>query len=334
MRTADPETAQQRTAQLSSYFVGFWGTWVVHLGRELGFFRILEDEPLAAPELAERLGFEQEYVEVWCGAAHAFEILEADPEGRYRMGEGMVEALDVGGPWAGALVQLSHRVCESLEAVFRGTALPEPRFTLRTQMAQVVRAAYHDLLVHQLPKIGELQKVLEDGGRLVEFGCGCGHGLELIRKMYPQVEPTGLELDYDCAREAERATRAVIVVGTAEDCRYESRFDVALFHRSLSDTEEPALALERAVASLKPGGFLVVSLPDDLPRSEAELRTDRGRLRMGERLFYGMFLAPDPRYHPTREQVTEWVRHLPLEEVAILEPEQIRNFTLVFRRKP
>lgn len=334
MQTAEPEAASARVAQLRNFFVGFWGTWLVHLGRELGFFKALEEEAVAPEALAERLGFEADYVDVWCRAAQAYELLDVGADGGYSLAPGVAEALEIQGPYAGALVQVSHRVVESLEAVFRGTALPEPRFLLRLQMAQVVRASYRDLIERQLPRVPGLLQDLENGGRLIEFGCGCGHGIDLIRRLYPSVEPTGIEVDYDCAREAERATRAVIVVGTAEDCRYDARFDVAIFHRSLSDTEDPVKALERGAAALKPGGWLVVTLPDDLPTTQDELRTDRGRMRMGERLFYGMFLAPDPSYNPTRQQVLDWCRDLPVEEVTVLEPDQVRNYTLVFRRTP
>ncbi len=333
MQTPDSQSGHERVAQFDGFFVGFWGTWVLHLGCELGFFRALEEEEaLSVRDLAERLGFEEDYVGVWCRAANAYEILDQDAEGRFSMGSGVSEALEAAGPWAGALVHVSNRVCETLEAVFRGTAPPESRFSLHQQMAQVVRSSYQDLLCHQLPKVPQVQAVLAGGGRLLELGCGCGHGLEILRRTHPLVEPTGLEADYECAREAERATRAVIVVGTAEECRYESRFDVALFHRSLSYCESPEQALQRAVAALKPGGFLVVTLPDDFPTTESALRTDRGRVRMGERLFYGMFLSPDPRYNPTRGQVCEWLEKLPVDEVARLEPEHVRNFTLVFRR--
>jgi len=333
VQTADSPRARARTSQLNSYFVGFWGTWVVHLGCQLGLFRVLEEEALSESELAERLGFERDYVGVWCQTADAFEFLERQGDGRYRLGEGMVQALEVGGPWAGALVHVSNRVCETLEAVFRGTAPPEPHLSLHLQMAQLVRASYQDLFARQLTRVPQLQALLTGGGRLVEFGCGCGHGLDIVRRLYPEVEPTGLEADYECAREAERATRAVIVVGSAEDFHYEARFDVAVFHRSLSYCPSPALALERAVQALKPGGFLVVSLPEDMPACEAELRTDWGRVRMGERLFYGMFLAPDPRYNPTRGQVSEWMAALPADEVASLEPQAIHNYTLVYRRR-
>jgi SAM-dependent methyltransferase len=334
LQTANSQIGFDRMAQFEGFFVGFWGTWVLHLGSELGFFRALQEAPLSLCDLAERLGFEKGYVGVWCRAASAYEILDQDAEGRYSLASGVVEALELGGAWAGALVQVSNRVCETLVAVFRGTAPPESRFSLHQQMARVLRSSYQDLLLHQLPEIPEVQAVLTSGGRLLEIGCGCGHGLEILRRFYPLIEPTGLEADYECAREAERSTRAVIVVGTAEECRYESRFDIALFHRSLSYCESPEKSLGRAVAALKPGGFLVVTLPDDFPTTEAELRTDRGRARMGERLFYGMFLAPDPRYNPTRRQVAEWLKELEVEEVGQSRPEHVRNFTLVYRRCP
>lgn len=311
---------------------GFWGTWLLYVGQELGLLQALGDRPLRPEDLAEQLGFEPVYTEVWCRAAHAYRLLEEHPGGAFGLAEGWIEVLEPAGAWAETYVRLAVRVAQSLEAVFRGSALPEPKVSLDLLMAPGIRASYAQVWERQVAAVPELVERLRKGGRLIEFGCGCGYGLELFRRLYPAVELTGIECDYESAREAERATRAVIVVGTAEGSRYESRFDVAVFHGSLAHCEEPRLAMTRAAAALKPGGFLVVSQRDALPADPREQRTPAGRLGLGERFFYGMFLGSHRPASPPSDQLRAWAAEEGLAEVASFEGVAEVPATLIFRR--
>ncbi|MEW6281097.1 MAG: methyltransferase domain-containing protein [Candidatus Eremiobacterota bacterium] len=321
-----------RPSKVRAYLEGFWGTWLLHVGRELGLFEALQRQRLTAEELASRLGYEPGYTEVWCRAAHAYEFLEGSQSEGYIVSQDS-EALAPGlGAWVNTYIQVTQRVYESLEAVFRGKAFPEPSLSLRMLLADGLRTSYAWLWEHQVSQVPDLQARFQTGGRLVEFGCGCGYGLEELRKRYPQVEVTGIEADYECAREAERATRAVIVVGTAEECRYEDRFDVAVFHRSLSLMEDPAAALQRAVLALKKGGFLIVSSDAQLPAEEDRRRALEPRLRLGERFFYQMFLAPDSLRNFTADDIIAWAEAGGAPLLAALPGSEQGSAAFVFQR--
>lgn len=324
--------SEARLAQVRNYFTGFWGTWLLHLGQQLGLFAALAEAPATSAALAERLGYEPDYTDVWCRAAHAYEFLEGSPEEGWRLAEGLAEVLEPLGAWAATYVRVSYRVNETLEAVFRGTALPEPSLSLRLLLADGLRASYRGLLDRLIPQVPELEARLRQGGRVVEFGCGTGYGLELLKERYPHLELTGIESDYECAREAERATRAVIVVGTAEESRYESRFDAAIFHRSLEESEDPRRALARAAAALKPGGFLIVSSPELGAEGFEAPRSEEGRLRLGERFFFGMFLAGSRGPRPLPLNLEAWAEEEGLDLEAAVDTDDGR--ALIFRKRP
>jgi len=317
-----------RSALLKTYLEGFWATWIFHVGWEMGLFQALEGRTATAEQLAESRGFEHSYMDVWCRAALAFDFLSGDSVGGYRVADGWKDLMEYHGAWAATYIRLSDRVYESLEAVFKGRAFPESGLTLRMMLAQGMRVSYRWLWGELAPSLPALQERLQPGKRLIEFGCGFGLGLEIMKELYPRVELTGLESDYDCAREAERATRAVIVVGSPEESSYQSRFDLALFHRTLAQCREPQQAIRKAVQSLRPGGVLVVCSEAELPAQEGE----GSRIRLGERFFYQMFLAPDAMQSLSLDSIEGWCRQEGMQVVHRLPEPDRGSPTLVLQK--
>ncbi|MBT9584007.1 methyltransferase domain-containing protein [bacterium] len=301
------KTVEQRWQQLRSYYEGFWGTWLLHVGRELGLFQALLQGPQRTSEdLALALGYEVGYVEVWCRAALTYDYLEICPGNAWRVADGW-ESLFVGaGAWGSTYVQLSNRVYETLEAVFRGRALPESSLNLRLHLAEGLKASYRWLWLEWAPTVPELRQKLLQSKRLIEFGCGFGLGLEILRVQYPHLDLTGLEWDFDCAREAERVTRAVVVVGLPEETCYRGRFDLAVFHRALALCSDPKLALSKAVESLRRGGMLVIASESELPDQGLE-NLQTMRLRLGERFFYQMFHSSDALRSIALDDIEGWL---------------------------
>lgn len=319
---------------LRSYIEGFWGSWLLHVGRELGLFEALRDRTLTPRQLAESRGYETGYTLVWCQAARAFDLLSGDEQRGYRLSEGWEELIGTAGAWVTTYVQVSQRVYESMEAVFLGKAFPEPSLSLRMLLSEGLKTSYAWLWLEAVPDLPELAQRLTSAGRLIEFGCGAGCGLELLKRSYPLLELTGIEPDYDCAREAERATKAVIVVGTAEGCRYQSRFDVAVFHRSLSACEDPEAAIARAAAALKDGGLLVISTSQaQAPEEDASRQAQNQRLRLGERFFYRMFLATDALRSLSLDQIRDWCERQGLEPITYITAPDHGSPTLVYRKQ-
>ena len=309
-------TVEQRWHQLRGYYEGFWGTWLLHVGRDLGLFQSLLSLPgRSSEELAQSLGFEVAYVEVWCRAAHAYDYLEAGADNTWSVAEGWDALFDSTGAWGSTYVQLSNRVYETLDAVFRGRAMPESSLNLRLHLADGLKASYQWLWQQWAPQVPELQQKLLKSKRLIEFGCGFGLGLELLRQQYPHLDLTGLEWDYDCAREAERVTRAVVVVGLPEETGYRNRFDVAVFHRALALCNHPRIALQKATESLRRGGMLVVASESELPEPGPE-NSHVLRLRLGERFFYQMFHSSDALRSIALNDIENWLKEAGMRRVC------------------
>ena len=306
--------------QFRRYLEGFWAIWLLHVGIELGLFRELADQHLTPEDLAERLGYELTYTAVWCKVAAAYGFLDvAEGEG-YRVSRAWARVVFGNGPWASTFIHLSQQVQQSLEAVFRGRALPESSLTLRMQLAEGIRFSYQWLWDELIPQVPPLHDRLTGAApcRLVEFGCGLGLGLELARERFPAVELTGVEVDFDCAREAERASKAVVVVARSQDFEPQGLYDVAVFNRALATADDPRVAVSRAISCLKPGGFLVISSEAEIP-ADGEL----SRLRLGERFFYQMFITNDALRNLPLSEIERWCLEDGLELVLREErPEQ------------
>lgn len=104
--------------------------------------------------------------------------------------------------------------------------------------------------LNELPGVAPL----EPGAKVLDAGCGLGHGLDALRQAYPLVELHGIEwswpLRWLCAR---RCPWAQVVRGDIWKADWSGYDMVYLFQRP----ESMPRAIEKARAELKPGAWLV-----------------------------------------------------------------------------
>jgi SAM-dependent methyltransferase len=100
----------------------------------------------------------------------------------------------------------------------------------------------------------------EHDGKLLDVGCGRGEQGQMLKARGWQVE--AVEPDPDaCAFVAARGVKAHQGSLTTVDLEDES-FDVVLFHHSLEHVADPNADLARAFALLKPGGRVLIAMPN------------------------------------------------------------------------
>ncbi|MEQ1802703.1 MAG: class I SAM-dependent methyltransferase [Gammaproteobacteria bacterium] len=109
-----------------------------------------------------------------------------------------------------------------------------------------------------------LQKHLSARGRLIDIGCGNGRLLWMAKKAGWQVK--GLELGADMARYAASVVGCEVVANDflAEDPPPADReaFDVVTLRHVLEHLPYPRLAMEKISGLLRPGGYLLIEIPN------------------------------------------------------------------------
>ena len=92
--TIDP-SKQDQWQKLFGYVLGYQATWVIDVGLKAGLFAAIADNgPIAEDALGAKLGgLDQRYLQVWCRAAYAFELVDWNESDGYRLAPHMRQLL-------------------------------------------------------------------------------------------------------------------------------------------------------------------------------------------------------------------------------------------------
>ena len=116
---------------------------------------------------------------------------------------------------------------------------------------------------YQNERLEMLQFLPPDPRRLVDVGCGNGLFGAAVKARYPECETWGVELMADAAQKAALRNDRIIQshFETADELP-EAHFDVVVMNDVLEHMPWPEPALARAKHILRPGGSLILSLPN------------------------------------------------------------------------
>jgi SAM-dependent methyltransferase len=281
-----------RFEELASSVGGFYRSWVIYLGLELGLFariRAAGTTGLAAPDLAAAADCRPGPIEAWVRAAHAGDLIQLHGSRALMADDVAAVLLDdthpeyLGGQFVVAIA--SSLDYGGLVDFFRtGRTIPErpPRFHRAIEAVTVQDIAV--FFQEGLADLPDLAAELTRGGRVIDVACGGGKWLIAMAQRFPATQLVGVEFEPDSV---ERATRHVTEAGLDDRIRIEARtipdmpfrreFDLVYLQDALHELPDPTGSLRASWAAVAPGGRLVVlewCLPEDpgeSPSLQAEL---------------------------------------------------------------
>lgn len=119
-------------------------------------------------------------------------------------------------------------------------------------------------------------------GRILENGCGVGMYVQRLATLGGQV--FGLEYELERVRQAGRFS-SLLVCGAGEALPYpEDSFDLVLSHEVLEHVADDRQAVEQVLRTLKPGGRLVLFVPNRGYPFETHGIYWRGKYHFGNKL--------------------------------------------------
>ena len=277
---------------------GFYTTWYVYTGLELGLFERLQaagDAGMTTAELAAAAGIQPDLASRWAWGADAHALVDIDDDRVYLPQDLAQILLDpnrpeyLGGQFLYASIgSLDYH---ALAEVFR-TGTP-----LRTRpdryRVSIERLTIQDVAVFFEEVLGTFPQLAADlapGSRILDVHCGGGRWLIAMARQFAGTHLYGVEFEPDSV---ERARANVAAAGLSERITIEQGSMIKVGHAgeatlvylqySLHQLPDPADTLRSAWAAVKPGGWLV-SLDWYLPTDPDLLRTRHAEMIAGVQL--------------------------------------------------
>jgi SAM-dependent methyltransferase len=321
----DPDIFDDLLASLG----GFYRSWLIYLGMELGLFEALRSAGpggLTPAELATKTGTHDEAIDLWSWAADAHQLAELH-DGRLSVDPDLAATLldrertdYLGG-------QFVHGVVATLDwdrmlEFFRsGTPIRERPDRYR---AAIERLTQQDIAVFFQEALANLPQVvaeLSNGGRVADVHCGGGRWLIAMARRFPNIELVGVEFEADSVARARQhveeeglGDRITIVQADVSKLTEPGTYNLVYFQYALHQLPDAVTGLRSAWQALAPGGRVVV-LDWPLPSDPEEFRTRHGELIAGvqlDELYQGTSLA-------TRDRFRGWFAEAGLPEPALID---------------
>jgi SAM-dependent methyltransferase len=274
---------------------GFYRTWLVYLGLDLGFFRALRaagDAGLGIDDLAARTSTHPRAVATWAWAADAHGLVHSAAESVHVDDETAAILLDeqrlefLGGQFIHSVVATLDwdRMTEFFRTGVPFLARPD---RYRAAIEQVTRQDIAVFFTEGLAALPNLVPRLAAGGRVLDVHCGGGRWLVAMAQRFPALKLVGIEAEADSIA---RARGLIEDAGLTERIRIEhvarnevtrpGRFDLIYYQYALHQLPDPAASLRASWEAMDPGGTLIV-LDWLLPTDPDDLRTIHGELIAG-----------------------------------------------------
>lgn len=115
-------------------------------------------------------------------------------------------------------------------------------------------------------------------GALLDVGAGIGQFLHHARVQFP--EALGTEVSAEAVQVGRDRYGLELIEGEFEQMQLEGRFDVVTLFHVLEHVPNPRHTVERCYAALRPGGTIVIAVPNDVRSLRQGVKRALGRVGM------------------------------------------------------
>jgi len=332
-----------------SHVLGHQAVSVGSIGIRAGLFAGIDDRgSVSASELAEDLGFDEHLVRVWCRAAFAFEFLDADSRGRYLLAPGTATVLlDESHPlYMGGRFLFATATWQ--DTLVYPDALADPAVRSLSERDPLVLDAMRAtsapdatmLLEHVLPQIPGLVAALDEGGAILEIGCGSGQLCLALARRFPTARLIGVEFDPPSVEQARCAVqdaglqhRIQVRHADANHLAERDTYQLVVMNRSLHEVGGPDQhlnVLRRSHDALLAGGWTIVSeLP--YPDNEDDYRTNPDARRLAGVQLHEAIVGCTM---ITTSQLTTLMRDAGYDDVRVIDQPRSSRIVSIGQRPP
>ena len=276
--------------RLWGYSVGFYGVWLVHLGRQMGLLKRLARKPMSIRRLVSTAKMHPPAVQAWCSAAVAYG-LASEKGGKIRLKrETTALLLDRKNPdYLGG--QFSYLALRSLEyGAFEGLFRTGRTREMSSTLDAIEQATDwdHYAFLAAVRRDKKLHQLLSRGCRLLDVGCGTGSLLAKLHDEYPKSSFVGIDPSAKAVASARRSTRGKpikIAKLAGEAMAFENEFDIVYLGESLYAARDKQKMVSNCRRALKNDGAIAI-VEGLLP--ESDLQTNDNMLIMGMQLDFAL----------------------------------------------
>ena len=328
---------KEQAGKILTNVAGYVATRTLDMGISKGLFAAIQkhDGGATVKGLAEDLGYDAFYLEVWLRSAVASDLLvvsgpdekydartrrfEDSPERRFSLAEHMDKLLlDTDFPgYVGALpavmkqkefFDLFEENLESGKRLWWEDCTPE----LIQAVSNTGWSFYVRMIPAGLEKVPGLKEKLDNGANIVELCCGAGKGTLRLASTFPKCNFVSVDGDgYSLKLSRERLDKAGVgdrvdlIHSPLEDMELPKGQDMVFINISMHECRDIDKVMENIKACLKPGGHLVIS-DFPFPETVEAQKSVPGRLMSGIQFFEALI---DDQLMPTAAFVALLEKH-------------------------
>ncbi len=245
--------------------MGFYGVWIIHIGREMGLLETLASAPVSPRQLALATGLHFPAIQAWCSAAISYRLVNEKNDGKlYLKPEMKALLLDKKNPhYLGG--QFSYLALRSLEYghmtdLFKfGKVREMSSSTMSLRAIEQATDWDHYAFLTAIRRDRRLHNLLTNGCEVLDVGCGTGSLLAKMKQAYPKSSFTGIDPSEKAVAIARKKVLPLrIIKQDGESMAFENEFDIIYLGESLYAARDKRKVVSNCWRALTPGGTIAI----------------------------------------------------------------------------